>query len=195
MEVHSPPDGPQGLDGFAADHGEALTRFAFLLTADSDGAEDLVQAVLLKLVERGGLTGIDHPGAHARKMLVNHAFSPPGALARRAEALPEVADPRSRRSRHRTRPCLSSTREAACSTEGRGRPSRLRGSGSRPPDAAASTGGGRCGVGRVGEPFPAPASGPAGRRTYAGAVRVGAAHSGHRAVDRRHDHAAGSVRR
>jgi RNA polymerase sigma factor (sigma-70 family) len=56
---------------FAAAQGEGLLRFAYLVTGgDETQAEDLVYAVLARLVERG-LDGIANPGAYARTSIVN----------------------------------------------------------------------------------------------------------------------------
>ncbi|QNN53806.1 SigE family RNA polymerase sigma factor [Nocardioides mesophilus] len=61
---------PGDLAGYAAADGQALTRFAYLLTGSAHDAQDLVQTVLLQLTKRG-LDGIDNPEAFARRSLVN----------------------------------------------------------------------------------------------------------------------------
>jgi RNA polymerase sigma factor (sigma-70 family) len=75
---------------FAAAQGDALLRFAYLLTGGDDAeAEDLVYAVLARLVERG-LQGLADPGAYARTSVVNAHRS---ALRRRSvqrRALPRL---------------------------------------------------------------------------------------------------------
>ena len=51
----------KALGEFADAHGQALLRFAFLLTGGrGPAAEDLVQTVLTRLVDRG-LGGLDDP--------------------------------------------------------------------------------------------------------------------------------------
>lgn len=70
IEADDVPTGDE-LTAFVAGHGQALTRFAYLLTGgDGPAAEDLVQTVLLRLVDRG-LTGLNDPLAYARRSLVN----------------------------------------------------------------------------------------------------------------------------
>lgn len=58
------------LGAFADAHGQALTRFAYLLTGGRDAAEDLVQTVLLRLMSRG-IADLADPVAYARRSLVN----------------------------------------------------------------------------------------------------------------------------
>lgn len=68
MRTEPPND---ALGEFAAEHGQALLRFAFLLTSGhSAEAEDLVQSVLARLAVRG-LSGIGDPVAYARRGIVN----------------------------------------------------------------------------------------------------------------------------
>ena len=75
-----------GMDDFAAAHGQALLVFAFLLTGGDRGqAEDLVQTVLARLVERG-LHDLDNPRAYARRSIVNEYAT----LGRRASAQQRV---------------------------------------------------------------------------------------------------------
>ena len=60
------------LAEFAATHGLALTRFAFVLCGDRGFAEDLVQDTYLALYRRYGKTvSIDAPVAYARRAIVN----------------------------------------------------------------------------------------------------------------------------
>ena len=60
------------LAEFAATHGLALTRFAFVLCGDRGFAEDLVQDTYLALYRRYGETvSIDAPVAYARRAIVN----------------------------------------------------------------------------------------------------------------------------
>lgn len=58
------------LGAFADAHGQALTRFAYLLTGGRDAADDLVQTVLLRLLARG-IGDLADPLAYARRSLVN----------------------------------------------------------------------------------------------------------------------------
>jgi RNA polymerase sigma-70 factor (sigma-E family) len=60
------------LAEFAATHGLALTRFAYVLCGDRGLAEDLVQDTYLALYRRHGDTvSLDAPIAYARKAIVN----------------------------------------------------------------------------------------------------------------------------
>lgn len=60
------------LAGFAAEHGLALTRFAYLLCGDRGRAEDLVQETYLALYRKYGDTlPLGAPVAYARKAIVN----------------------------------------------------------------------------------------------------------------------------
>lgn len=60
------------LSGFAAEHSLTLTRFAYLLCADHQRAEDLVQDAFLSLYRRfGDALPLDAPLAYARRTIVN----------------------------------------------------------------------------------------------------------------------------
>lgn len=60
------------LGGLAAEHGLALTRFAYLICGDRNRAEDLVQEVLLAMHRRfGPVLPLDNPLAYARRAIVN----------------------------------------------------------------------------------------------------------------------------
>jgi RNA polymerase sigma factor (sigma-70 family) len=75
-------DQGRAVGDFVGAHGQSLLRFAFLLTGGRGAqAEDLVQAVLARLVERG-LDGLDNPLAYTRRAIVNEQRS----AARRAAA-------------------------------------------------------------------------------------------------------------
>jgi RNA polymerase sigma-70 factor (sigma-E family) len=64
------------LSGFAAEHSVALTRFAYLLCADHQRAEDLVQDAFLALYRRfGDALPIEAPVAYARRTIVNAQIS------------------------------------------------------------------------------------------------------------------------
>jgi RNA polymerase sigma-70 factor (sigma-E family) len=66
----------QTLAAFAAEHGLALTRFAFVLCGDRGLAEDLVQDTYLALFRRyGGELPIGAPVAYARRAIVNGVVS------------------------------------------------------------------------------------------------------------------------
>lgn len=65
------PDAHGSLDAFVRAEGTALIRFAFLLTAgDAAAAEDLVQAVLARMAERG-IDDLEDPRAYIWKSVVN----------------------------------------------------------------------------------------------------------------------------
>lgn len=71
----SGPDLGDEVGSFVDAHGQALIRFAFLLTSgNGPQAEDLVQTVLARLVARG-LAGLDDPVAYARRGIVNEHTS------------------------------------------------------------------------------------------------------------------------
>ncbi len=75
---------------FAAAHGDALLRFAYLLTGGDDAeAEDLVYSVLARLVERG-LEGLIDPGAYARTSIVNAHRSALRSRSVQRRALPRL---------------------------------------------------------------------------------------------------------
>ena len=77
----------QTLAAFAAEHGIALTRFAFVLCGDRGLAEDLVQDTYLALFRRyGGELPVDAPVAYARRAIVNGYIS-----GRRRRASTELA--------------------------------------------------------------------------------------------------------
>ena len=63
------------LDDFVHAHGQALLRFAFLLTGGRAAeAEDLVQTVLLRLTARG-IDDLDDPTTYARRAILNERRS------------------------------------------------------------------------------------------------------------------------
>jgi RNA polymerase sigma-70 factor (sigma-E family) len=69
-------DGQITLTQFASEHSLALTRFAFLLCADHQLAEDLVQDAFVSLYRRFGETlPIAAPVAYARRAIVNAQIS------------------------------------------------------------------------------------------------------------------------
>ncbi|WP_344067517.1 sigma-70 family RNA polymerase sigma factor [Nostocoides vanveenii] len=83
---------PGRVAEFARANGQALLRFAYLLTGGRGAeAEDLVQGVLATLVERG-LNGIADPLAYARRAVVNaHRSQARRGIAERA-ALPRLVE-------------------------------------------------------------------------------------------------------
>jgi DNA-directed RNA polymerase specialized sigma24 family protein len=67
--------GRDHLDAFVHTEGAELLRFAFLLTAGDTGvAEDIVQAVLTRLVERG-VDDLADPRTYARRAVVNEWYT------------------------------------------------------------------------------------------------------------------------
>jgi DNA-directed RNA polymerase specialized sigma24 family protein len=63
--------GAQDLGDFAREHALELTRFAYLVSADRNRAEDLVQDVLLAMHRRfGDQLRIEQPLAYARRAIV-----------------------------------------------------------------------------------------------------------------------------
>ena len=83
------------FDSFVAQSTDALLRTAYLIVGDLPEAEDLVQDTLLKVAGRWSrVRRMEHPGAYARRILVNLAL---GGAARRGrrrreltgEALPD----------------------------------------------------------------------------------------------------------
>jgi RNA polymerase sigma factor (sigma-70 family) len=68
--------GGQSLGDFAREHALELTRFAYLVSADRNRAEDLVQDVLLAMHRRfGARLEIEQPLAYARRAIVNANIS------------------------------------------------------------------------------------------------------------------------
>jgi RNA polymerase sigma-70 factor (sigma-E family) len=85
-------DPSRPFDAFVAAHAEGLLRTAYLMTADEQEAEDLVQECLLRLAPRWGRIGrMDHPLAYARRVLVNLAVRGSTGRARRHGELHPVA--------------------------------------------------------------------------------------------------------
>lgn len=83
-------DAEPDLGSFVGDHGQALLRFAFLLTGGNAAeAEDLLQTVLARLAGRG-LGGLDDPLAYARRAIVNEQHSLGRRLALHRRTLPRL---------------------------------------------------------------------------------------------------------
>ena len=79
-QIGAVPDAGDRVDAFVREEGQALLRFAFLLTGGhASAAEDLVQSVLLRLVDRG-IHDLANPATYARRAIVNEHRS----LGRRA---------------------------------------------------------------------------------------------------------------
>jgi len=85
------------LARYVAEHGLALTRFAYLVAGDRGQAEDLVQEVYLALYRRFGDTlPADLPAAYARTAIVRAQISRGRRrrfLERPTDELPEPAAP------------------------------------------------------------------------------------------------------
>jgi len=66
----------QDFAQFARAQSSRLFRTAYLLTGDYQHAEDLLQTTLTEVYLRWGrITRMDHPGAYARRILVNGTIS------------------------------------------------------------------------------------------------------------------------
>lgn len=80
------------VEAFAAEHGDALMRFAFLASGGRGAeAEDAVQEVMLRLTERG-LAGIADPMAYCRRAVLNEQKSVSRRAAVALRALPRLVD-------------------------------------------------------------------------------------------------------
>jgi len=70
------------LSAFVREHGTRLVNFAYMLTGDRGGAEDLVQEALFKADQRWRSHGIpEHPHAYVRRV-VAHEFVSAGRRPR-----------------------------------------------------------------------------------------------------------------
>ena len=84
------------FDRFVAESTDGLLRTAYLIAGDLHEAEDIVQETLFKVADRWPrVSGMDHPAAYARRILVNLAVrGNPKRSRRRAELRdPERRDP------------------------------------------------------------------------------------------------------
>ncbi|NHC12358.1 SigE family RNA polymerase sigma factor [Motilibacter deserti] len=64
------------FDEYVAARGQALVRFAYVLTADAHLAEDLVQTALMKAYRHWAkVTAADHPDAYVRRIVVTTHIS------------------------------------------------------------------------------------------------------------------------
>ena len=61
----------QGFEDFVSARGQALQRFAYLLTSDWALAEDLVQTAFSRAYPRWSRIQVDEPEAYVRKIMVN----------------------------------------------------------------------------------------------------------------------------
>lgn len=76
------------FERFVETDGDALLRTAYLITSDLLEAEDLVQECLLRVVRRWSkVRAMEHPGAYARRVLVNLALDGGQRRARRWQEL------------------------------------------------------------------------------------------------------------
>ncbi|HYB30013.1 MAG TPA: SigE family RNA polymerase sigma factor [Solirubrobacteraceae bacterium] len=76
------------FDHFVADTTDGLLRTAFLIVWDLPEAEDIVQETLIELARRWPrVRRMEHPGAYARRILVNRALK---GATRRARARNEL---------------------------------------------------------------------------------------------------------
>ena len=89
---------PDDFDEYVATRGQALLRFAYVLTGDPSDAEDVVQDVLARALPRWDrINRAEDPDAYLRRMLVNANISRWRRFRRRetpfAEVVPDVAVP------------------------------------------------------------------------------------------------------
>jgi RNA polymerase sigma-70 factor (sigma-E family) len=80
------------FDLFVRENTEALVRTAFLIVWDLPEAEDIAQETLIEVARRWPrVRRMTHPGAYARRILVNRALS---GATRRAQARTELTGER-----------------------------------------------------------------------------------------------------
>lgn len=71
------------FERFVANHLDGLLQTGYLIASDLSEAEDLVQECLLRVAHRWPtVRSMDHPGAYARKILVNLALDGAGRRTR-----------------------------------------------------------------------------------------------------------------
>ncbi len=88
--IEAQPSTGSTLDAFAQAEGQALLRFAFLLTGGNAAAsEDLVQTVLLRLVDRG-IDDLADPRTYARRAVLNEHRSGGRRVRTHLRALPRL---------------------------------------------------------------------------------------------------------
>jgi RNA polymerase sigma-70 factor (sigma-E family) len=79
------------FERFVAQHADRLLQTGYLITLDLPEAEDLVQECLLRTAKRWPrVRGMAHPGAYARRVLVNLALDGSNRRSRRASELEPV---------------------------------------------------------------------------------------------------------
>ncbi|GAB2448848.1 SigE family RNA polymerase sigma factor [Nocardioides hungaricus] len=71
----------------ATTHGQDLVTLAYLLSGDGNEAEDIVQAVLTRLLGSSSITQAQNPYAYARRAVTNEFLDRRRRLQRRAKAL------------------------------------------------------------------------------------------------------------
>lgn len=71
----------------AATHGQDLVTLAYLLTGERDEAEDIVQAVLTRLLGSSSILRAEKPLAYAKRAVTNEFLDRRRRLQRRAKAL------------------------------------------------------------------------------------------------------------
>ena len=71
----------------------ALLRFASTVRPAGRDGNDLVQEALLKVLERGSLTGVAYPAAYIRRIIVNLAVDHSRSQARERKALARHGPP------------------------------------------------------------------------------------------------------
>ncbi len=82
------------FEQFVASYGDDLLRTAYLITSDLPEAEDLTQECFLRVAERWRhIRVMHHPGAYARRVLVNLALDGGQRRARRWQELLRLDGP------------------------------------------------------------------------------------------------------
>ena len=120
-----PPEGGCDVEfeGYVAARGQALLRFAYVLTGDAQLAEDLTQTALAQTYRHWRrVSRLEHPDAYVRKAMLNAHLS---WRRRRSSTERPTADvdPGQRRPTRRAR-SPTATRPAGCSTRCRREPAR-----------------------------------------------------------------------
>lgn len=84
-----------GFEEFVESHADGLLRTAFLITADRQEAEDVVQECLLQISKRWArVAAMERPLAYTRRVLINVAVRGSGPRVRRqAELDAELVEP------------------------------------------------------------------------------------------------------
>ena len=83
------------FERFVAGHADELLRTAYLVVGDLAEAEDLVQESLLRVARRWPrVSGMDHPIAYARRVVINLALDGAKRRSRQRQELESKDDPR-----------------------------------------------------------------------------------------------------